>query len=256
MKEYLVENNVYLRYQDFNGPDTPIVFIHGLGCASSFDYPEVVFQEELRNHRCILVDLIGAGYSDKPLDFEYSVNAHSQYLKDFINDLRFEKFILFGHSLGGAIAIQLASICDNVEQLILSESNLDASISGAISHAIAQFSEKEFVEQGFQQMINDSRRGKNTMWAGALCNWLPLAAYKLSQNAVVGGNPSWRRVLYELPVPRSFIFGEHSLPDRDYDALKENGLHIEIVKNAGHSMAWENPRGLAQAISNSIFTQK
>ncbi|WP_159067691.1 hypothetical protein [Paenibacillus ihuae] len=30
--------------------------------------------------------------------------------------------------------------------------------------------------------------------------------------------------------------------------------NIEIIKNAGHSMAWENPKGLAEAISNGIRT--
>ncbi len=42
MKEYLIKTkDVYLRYQDFHGEETPILFIHGLGCAGSFDYPEV-----------------------------------------------------------------------------------------------------------------------------------------------------------------------------------------------------------------------
>lgn len=38
-----------------------------------------------------------------------------------------------------------------------------------------------------------------------------------------------------------FIFGEKSLPDPDLQVLAEHGIQIEVVKNAGHSMAWENP---------------
>jgi len=34
--------------------------------------------------------------------------------------------------------------------------------------------------------------------------------------------------------------------------LKEHEINIEIVKSAGHSMAWENPKGLAKAISRGI----
>ena len=30
-------------------------------------------------------------------------------------------------------------------------------------------------------------------------------------------------------------------------------INIEIVKEAGHSMAWENPKGLAEAISKGII---
>ncbi|WP_024470675.1 alpha/beta fold hydrolase, partial [Treponema pedis] len=85
---------------------------------------------------CILPDLLGAGYSDKPVDFEYTVTAHAEYLKDFITELGIKKLIIFGHSLGGAVAIELASLCGSLAaQLILSESNLDASKKGAVSYS-------------------------------------------------------------------------------------------------------------------------
>lgn len=58
----------------------------------------------------------------------------------------------------------------------------------------------------------------------------------------------WRKVLYELPVPKGFIFGKRTLPDDDYGELKRHGIYVEVVENAEHSMAWENPRGLAHAI--------
>lgn len=34
------------------------LFIHGLGCAGSFDYPEVAAQTDLIEHRRILIDLL------------------------------------------------------------------------------------------------------------------------------------------------------------------------------------------------------
>ena len=71
MKEYYIhELNCRMRYYDFPGNDIPILFLHGLGCAGSFDYPQVAAQRELEGHRRILVDLLGAGYSDKPENFE------------------------------------------------------------------------------------------------------------------------------------------------------------------------------------------
>lgn len=33
-----------MRYQDFLGNDMPILFIYGLWCAGTFDYPQVVTQ--------------------------------------------------------------------------------------------------------------------------------------------------------------------------------------------------------------------
>ena len=101
MKEYYIhELNCRMRYYDFPGNDIPILFLHGLGCAGSFDYPQVAAQRELEGHRRILVDLLGAGYSDKPENFEYNVRSHVSYLKAFVESLGIIEFVLFGHSLG------------------------------------------------------------------------------------------------------------------------------------------------------------
>ena len=34
--------------------------------------------------------------------------------------------------------------------------------------------------------------------------------------------------------------------------LQAHGVYIEIVRQAGHAMAWENPQGLAEAISKGL----
>ena len=90
------------------------------------------------------------------------------------------------------------------------------------------------------------------MWTATLRNWLPKAAFEISTHSVRGGKISWRELLYSFEFPKYFIFGEKSLPDDDYVKLKEHNIKIEVVPNAGHSMAWENPHGLAQAIKNCL----
>jgi len=258
MKEYKIHKTGHImRYHDLPGEEMPILFIHGLGCAGSFDYPEAAAQDALKNHRRILVDLLGAGYSDKPGNFAYSVDAHAEYLLEFIDYLNLGPFILFGHSLGGAVALSLADTCrDRLHQIILSESNLDKSSERSISRQIADMDMTEFIGRGFAALLDDSRENGNGMWAATLSVWLPKAAYLLSKSAAEGGNPSWRSILYTLECPRTFIFGEYSLPDSDVQVLTEHGIQIEIVRKAGHSMAWENPAGLAAAISRGMQSAK
>ncbi|MCI6054229.1 alpha/beta fold hydrolase [Dysosmobacter sp.] len=65
----------------------------------------------LAKHRRILVDLLGAGYSGSPPEFDYSVPAHAAYLKEFVDGLGVRDVVLFGHSLGGPVAIELAKLC-------------------------------------------------------------------------------------------------------------------------------------------------
>jgi haloalkane dehalogenase len=87
----------------------------------------------------------------------------------------------------------------------------------------------------------------------SLLHWSPKAAYLISKSATKGEEPSWRDILYSLECPKTFIFGENSLPDPDMQVLSDHGVKIEIVKHAGHSMTWENPKGLAEAINKGIL---
>ncbi len=254
MRSYFVkEVGATMRYQEFEGHKTPIIMIHGLGCAGSFDYPEVATCGPLNEHRRILVDLLGAGFSDKPNQVNYEVSFHAGYLEKFIEDLGVKSVIIFGHSLGGAVAIELAKRCEEkLEALILSESNLDPSGTKATSYFIAKQKREDFLKIGFQKLIESSQIHGNEMWAAVLSTWLPQAVYELSQSGVQGGTPSFRQTLYDIKKPRGFIFGEQSLPDDDEVILAKENIKIELVKNAGHSMAWENPKGLAEAIERLI----
>lgn len=199
------------------------------------------------------MDLLGSGYSDKPDDFNYTVKDHAEYLAEFVTSIGLESFILFGHSLGGAVALSLAEKClERIDKIILSEANLDKSSVGSTSKYIADCDMQEFLENGFNDLVQESQESGNQMWAASLALWSPRAAYLISKSAANGEEPSWREILYSLDCPKTFIFGENSLPDSDMQVLDAHGIHIEIVKNAGHSMAWENPIGLAKAIENGI----
>lgn len=74
------------------------------------------------------------------------------------------------------------------------------------------------------------------MWAATMANWEPYAAYRFSESALRGGNPSWRQCLYRLPIKKGFIYGEKSLPDKDWEELESRGIHLEIV--AGPVILW------------------
>lgn len=143
MKEYLIPKTGYvMRYHDFPGDDMPILFIHGLGCAGSFDYPGVASQAPLKNHRRILVDLLGAGYSDKPTDFAYTVEDHAAYLPEFITSLNLGPFFL-GHSLGGAVRshwqINAATGCTRLSWLNQIWIKAQRVLEGSTSKYIADF---------------------------------------------------------------------------------------------------------------------
>ncbi|AEV30157.1 putative hydrolase or acyltransferase of alpha/beta superfamily [Sphaerochaeta pleomorpha str. Grapes] len=254
MKEFLVPTVPgILRYNDFPGEGVPILFIHGLGCAGSFDYPQVLAQSELKHAHCVAVDIFGSGYSDQPENFGYSVEEHASSLQQLVSHLHWDTYTVFGHSLGGAIALSLANLDrKKVSSIILSEANLDASPEGSTSKFIADQSQESFLAKGFLQLIEESRSTGNTMWAATLSHWSPKATYLIAKSAAEGVTPSWREILYTLPCKKTFIFGERTLPTPEYQELSSQGIEIQVVRDAGHSMAWENPQGLAQAIAKAL----
>src|SRR5215831_12904841 len=92
-----------LRYLDlYPGPSTfePLFYIHGLGCASSSDYPPVVSSDSYSRCRSQLVDLMGSGFSDKPQDGNYISDTQASMLSNFIVQQQFTDVNQFGHSAG------------------------------------------------------------------------------------------------------------------------------------------------------------
>ena len=98
---YSSQAGATVRWLDLPGRGEPIVFIHGLGCASSYDYPRVAADPALAGRRMILVDLPGFGYSDKPESFSYRIADQAAVVAELVDRLALERCYLFGHSMGG-----------------------------------------------------------------------------------------------------------------------------------------------------------
>lgn len=242
-----------LRYHDLPGRGIPIVFLHGMGCASSFDYPQVAADGSLRARRRILIDLLGSGYSDRPARFRYTVDAHARIVVEFVRRLKLKRVCLYGHSMSGPVAIVAAKLSpSSVARLVLSEPNLDPG-GGATSRAIARQSIKRYVSRGHAGMVRIARQQGNDGWATTMVGSMPEAIHQEAVSLVKGGRPSWRQILAKLPMPRTVIFGAHSLPDPDTRALLKIGVRVRVVPRAGHNMAVENPAGLARAIAASTI---
>ncbi|KOC90601.1 alpha/beta fold hydrolase [Winslowiella iniecta] len=234
-----------VRYHDLPGELAPIVFIHGLGCAASYEYPRVAADPALRDRRMILVDLPGSGFSDKPTSFSYTTSDQARVIAELLNHLALPAFTLYGHSMGGSIAIEVAALKPaNLTTLLVSEPNFRAG-GGSYSRMIAAQDEIEFIAYGHELLIEED----NTPWAGSLQMTLAQAAWRGASSLVNGITPSWLEIFTTLPIRCGLIVGEYSLPDTEFDAVTAAGIPLSVVARAGHSMSWENPQGLAAAIA-------
>jgi haloalkane dehalogenase len=94
-----------LHYVD-EGQGAPLLFVHGTP-TWSFEWRHLI--RALRDgYRCVAVDHLGFGLSDRPRDAAYGPEAHADRLRAFVERLGLEQLTLVAHDFGGPIALPLA----------------------------------------------------------------------------------------------------------------------------------------------------
>ena len=89
-----------------DGEGEPLILVHSVG-QSSYTWRKVFYQ--LRSHyRVIAIDLPGHGYSDRPVHFDYTVEAHALALRLFMDAMKIESAHFAAFSLGAVYALQFA----------------------------------------------------------------------------------------------------------------------------------------------------
>jgi len=91
-----------LHYLD-EGAGEPLLFVHG-NPTWSFYWRNLILGLRDR-HRCIAVDHIGCGLSDKPADYNYTLAQRIDDLSQVVERLDLNRITLVAHDWGGAIGL-------------------------------------------------------------------------------------------------------------------------------------------------------
>lgn len=195
---FLHDLDAAIRFHDMAGAGPPLVFIHGLGCASA-DYVETTRDVRIAAHRTILVDLLGFGFSDRPAGFSYTLDAHAAVVLRLLDAIRLERglerAILFGHSMGGAIAVRCAaSRPDLFVALIVAEPNLRPG-GGALSRPVAAQDEAAYVRTGHAALLRECAirvpgEIRHASFVARLHLASPLAVHRSACALVADGDPT------------------------------------------------------------------
>lgn len=85
----------------------PVVLIHGIsGQLQHFDFG--IIEALAAEFRVIAVDRPGCGYSTRDSDAQSPLDEQARMIWDLLDKLEVEKPVLVGHSLGGAVALNMA----------------------------------------------------------------------------------------------------------------------------------------------------
>jgi len=118
MEEKFIEiDGNKIRYLESGDSKKTLVLVHGLGAsAERWDQVIPLFEDD---YHVIVPDLIGFGYSDKPLA-DYTPEFFSEFLKKFFVASGIKRPNLIGSSLGGQVSAEFTfSYPQDVEKLIL-----------------------------------------------------------------------------------------------------------------------------------------
>jgi len=102
---HITVDGTTLRYID-EGRGTPVVLLHGLG-ASMYAWRKNIAPVVAAGYRVIAFDNRGFGFSDKPAT-GYDNASYARLTLALLDSLHLPDAVLIGHSMGGAIAAEVA----------------------------------------------------------------------------------------------------------------------------------------------------
>lgn len=112
------------------GAGEPLLFVHGTP-SWSFDFRHCIRKLQSR-FRCVALDHIGFGLSDKPEIYDYSTLNHSLTLEKFVTEKNLKNITLVVHDFGGPIGLNFAiRHPDRIKNLVIMNSWLWSSVGDA-----------------------------------------------------------------------------------------------------------------------------
>ncbi|MEU9101298.1 alpha/beta hydrolase [Streptomyces sp. NPDC048361] len=240
-----------VRWTECAGDEPALVYVHGLGSMSAVYHAHIAGHRALAGRRQLFVDLPGHGISDRPSDFDYTLEDHAGALAAALDAARVTGAELVAHSMGGAVAIVLADRRpDLVARLVLTEANLDPNPTPAAgSSGIASYTEDAFVRGGgFAEVLARI----DPQWASTMRLADPLGLYRTAIGLVRGTEPTMRQLLMKLTAERVYVVGGlgEDLPGRA--ELVASGVRVVTVADAGHNVMFDQPEAFVRDVAGQV----
>jgi pimeloyl-ACP methyl ester carboxylesterase len=256
----LRDPDVEIAYLDLPGsmPNaTPLVMLHGLGASAETTFLETASRESLSMYRRILIDLPGFGASRVTGNWSGTIEDHADVVARVLDRLEFVNVALVGHSMGGSVAIALATRRhDLIDRLIVAEPNLDAH-TGEFSGQIVRSSESAFLMHGRETILRalrlQARRGDRiaAVFGQTVEQANPRALYRSAVSLRADRDPSFRTQFETLAMPRLYISGQTS-NDVAANALTPHGIAFAEIAGAGHIMMHDDPDAFARIVAEFL----
>jgi 3-oxoadipate enol-lactonase len=247
---YVNRNGVKIYYETY-GQGFPIVFLHPFSTNGYIWYFQTF--SFARTNQCVVIDERGHGRSDKPQQ-GYAIKEMAADVIAVLDELKLDKAVLVGNSIGGMIVMQLnldypERVVGNV--IVSSGTNLGA---GMPPEAMAAF--QQDAEAAFGGLMEGAVSAKTKRERPEILD-LMKAQFAVEANfpryvfAAAGADPNgvfnWNITtrLKEIRKPTLVLAGEEDqgTPVAVNKFLADNipGAQLRVVKDVGHFYQLENP---------------
>lgn len=232
----------------------PLVLVHGNFASSRFFLPFLKYLPD--KYTAYALDLPNFGFSDE-LKEDIQIDKYALALEEFVNTLNLDKFILLGHSLGGAVAMGYTVKNPNkVKKLILVDPspvnglplteeaiamlriylNNPNLIKRALMFNALTYEDEKF----FDQVTADALRMSPQAFEG---NARALLSYDYTQKAK------------DIDIPVIVLYGDKDViltrEQMEFTAQTFPNGKLIVLNGIGHSPVVEAPKEVIKAIEES-----
>jgi pimeloyl-ACP methyl ester carboxylesterase len=260
---------VRVHYQEAGDMAAPaVLLIHGF-CASNFVWNDALVPLAEAGFRVVAPDLVGFGFSGKPVGGEYTFEAQARILVGLLDALGIGRATLVGSSYGGAVAAVCAlDYASRVERLAL---------VGAVSNddvtrrPLLRLAATPFMGELLAPVLLDARRfvknhlrktyaaenGYMLDSARITAHQRPLRA-AATHRAILRTLRRWRATRIEreaarITQPTLLVWGAHDrdVPLRYGERLHEliKGSRLVVFPDCGHLPQEERPREFVSLVA-------
>jgi pimeloyl-ACP methyl ester carboxylesterase len=234
-----------------------ILFLHGLGDASSMFAPALE-DPAFAPFELALVDLLGHGTSDKPLNFDYSPASHAAVLFSLAQKAGLSRPLhVVGFSFGGAVAVELSRFEPlGVSSLVLCEPALDEDRMSFASLVVAR-PEGDFADDYAELLASfatpeaseaDRRWAETAAFASARSIW------RCSMGALEAGRRGELVAHLEAHVGPKALILSHDTMDKWVRAhqLAAHGARLYPVSSPSKMPMYDAPEAFYRAVAQAV----
>lgn len=245
-----------LHYTDSKPGNKILIFLHYFGGAASTW--EKVISSLQDDFRCIAVDLLGFGKSPSQ-ETLISVSDSANSVIELINSFHLQNYVLIGHSMGGKIALRVASLQPKgLLQLVLlapSPPSPEPMTDKEREEMDDAFGNKKKVEKMLENAIAKPINKED--FDKELTNNLEASSVGWHSWTQLGSKEIITDKMEAIHIPVSILYGEKDKRFTKTFLQKEFSIYFTTfglteIKNSGHLLPVEAPEEVASEIKKIL----